>query len=235
MNNQEKFSGFDKKSVKFFKDLEKNNTREWFDAHRDIYDEYILRPAVLFIRDLGKKLQKISPNFVADPRRDKSIFRIQRDTRFSRDKKPFKTHLGIYFWEGENKKLENPGFYFHFDSKRIMLGGGLHVIPKQYLKTYRDSVVDSNYGSDLVKILKKISKNDEYKAGWEKYKKVPRGYDPDHPNSKLLLNGGIGFIYETKIPEEMFSEELLNFCYKVYKDISPLHFWIIDMIGRSNN
>ena len=232
MATQEKFKGFSKKSIKFFRELEKNNTKEWFEDNKDIFDEYIMQPAVFFVRDMGEKLKIISPEIVADPRRDKSIFRIHRDTRFSKDKRPFKTHLGIYFWEGEEKKLENPGFYFHFDSKNILFAGGMHIFPKQYLNIFRGAAIDTVKGKELAKVLNKINKNKDYKLGWEKYKKVPRGYNSSSLNSEYLLYGGIGFVYESKIPDVLYSEKLLNFSYKIYKDFSPLHSWIISNVCK---
>ena len=77
------FKGFSKKSLKLFSDLEKNNTKDWFSANRNIFDDEILFPAKAFVTDMGERLIKIAPDIVADPRTDKSIFRIHRDTRFS--------------------------------------------------------------------------------------------------------------------------------------------------------
>lgn len=232
MPDEEKFRGFNKKSVNFFRDLEKNNSRDWFVSNKDTFDENVMLPAVLYVNSLGKKLRKSVPGITADPRRDKSIFRINRDTRFSNNKTPYKTHLGIYFWEGEGKKLDNPGFYFHFDGKNLLLAGGMHIIPRQYLKNYRDAVVDPDSGKNLNRIISKIRKNEKYKLGWEKYKKIPKGYDPQHPNNRLLLYGGIGFMYETKIPDELYSEELIDYTAKVFKDFLPLHLWLREMMER---
>ena len=223
------FNGFSKQTVKFFRDLEKNNSKKWFDQNRDTYDEYVMKPAVEFVKGMGEKLKSISPDIVADPRRDKSIFRLNRDTRFSNNKVPYKTHLGIYFWEGEGKKLENPGFYFQLDQKNIMLGAGMHIFPKQMLKPYRDAVTGGTSGSELKKIISKISKYKNYKLGWSKYKKIPRGYDPNHPNSEYLLYGGIGFIVEDPLTDVLYSEKLVDHCFKFFKDVSPLHSWLTEL------
>ncbi len=170
---------------------------------------------------------EIAPDIVADPRTDKSIFRIHRDTRFSKEKIPYKTHLGIYFWEGTAKKLENPGFYFQFDKDSIFLGVGMHIFPKDMIKNYRDAVVDKKKGAELQKAIKSVTKkNSEYELGWVKYKKVPRGYEKEHPLADYLLYGGIGFHYNSKIPNEFYSEKLLDFTYKIFKDMSPIHVWV---------
>jgi len=226
---ENKFNGFTKKTVSFFRGLEKNNSKEWFAQKRDLYDDHVMLPSALFVSEMGEKLRKISPGIVADPRRDKSIFRLNRDVRFGTNKQPYKTHLGIYFWEGKGKKLENPGFYFQLDKSKIMFGVGMHIFPKEMIAPYRDAVTDPSKGGELRKIINRISKNKEYKLGWVKYKKSPRGYDPEHPNKDYLLYGGIGFMFEAKHPKELFGGDFLDYSFKVFKDISPLHKWIMEI------
>ncbi|MGH7885365.1 MAG: TIGR02453 family protein, partial [Thermodesulfobacteriota bacterium] len=200
------------------------------DLNRRIFDDHVMLPASLFVKEAGKRLRTISPDIVADPRRDKSIFRINKDTRFSKDKTPYKTHLGIYFWEGEEKKLECPGFYFQCDSKNIMFGVGMYMFSNINLKKYRDAVVDKKLGGELNQIIKKITINEDYQLGWAKYKKVPSGYDKDHPNANLLLYSGIGFIIEKKIPKEFYSEHFLDYSFKIFNDLSPIHFWLMKVL-----
>lgn len=223
---QDKFEGFGKNSLKFFSDLEKNNTRDWFTANRHIYENDILIPAKAFVTDMGERLRKLAPDITADPRTDKSIFRIHRDTRFSTEKIPYKTHMGIYFWDGPAKKLENPGFYFQFGKDSLFLGTGMHIFPKEMIGAYRDAVVDKKKGAELQKAIDKVrEKNDDYELGWIKYKKAPRGYDKDHPRAEYLLYGGIGFHYSSEIPDKFFSAELVNFTYRIFSDMAPVFHW----------
>ena len=104
------FNGFTKETFRFFRDLENNNTKEWFQENRTLYEKNVMEPAQEYVMEMGERLKSISPKIVAIPKTDKSIFRIYRDVRFSKDKTPYKTHLGIFFWEGPRKKLGNPGF-----------------------------------------------------------------------------------------------------------------------------
>lgn len=224
--SQDNFSGFSKKTVKFFKDLETNNKREWFDENRNIFDDHVMLPATLFVKDMGERLQGIFPDIVADPRRDKSIFRINKDTRFSKDKTPYKTHLGIYFWDGDGKKLENPGFYFQCDSENILYGVGMHIFTKDHLKKYRDAVVHKKLGKELTQIINNINEEGDYILGWTKYKKVPSGYDKNNTNADLLLYGGIGFRYETEIPKEFYSEDFIDYSFNIFKELSPIFLWV---------
>lgn len=226
------FNGFSSQTIQFLSELENNNTKNWFEANRHIFDDYVISEAKNFVITMGQKLQDIAPGIVAIPKIDKSIFRLHRDVRFSKDKSPYKTHIGVFFWEGPGKKLENPGFYFHLEHNRLFLGVGLHMFPKHILSAYRDAVVDEKLGPELYKIIEDINKNKNYKLGWEKYKKTPRGYDDKHPNATYLLHGGLGFEYESIIPAELYSGKLLNLVYTVFKDMYPIHFWLLKMINR---
>ncbi len=226
MVSDNKFNGFTKKTITFLRGLEKNNSKEWFDENRDLYDDYLMMPATLYVKEMGEKLKTISPGIVADPRRDKSIFRLNRDVRFGANKKPYKTHLGIYFWDGKGKKLENTGFYFQLDKSKIMFGVGMHIFPREMLNPYRDAVTDPEMGGELKKIITKISKNTDYKFGWTKYKRIPKGYDPNHPNKDYLLYGGIGFMYEEQNPKVLFDKKFIDYSFKIFNDMSPIHKWL---------
>ena len=223
----ENFTGFTKSSLKFFSDLEIYNSKSWFDKNRLIFENEVLYPAKLFVNEMGERLQKIAPDIVADARTDKSIFRIHRDIRFSNDKTPYKTHLGIWFWEGKKKKLENPGFYLQFDKNSLFLGVGMYRFNKESLEIYRDAVVDPVKGKKLSNAVGNvILKNPQYVLGWKHYKQIPRGYDKNHPNSEFLLYGGIGFQYSTEIPEQFFSSELINYTFRIFENMLPIHNWL---------
>ncbi len=226
MVETDEFGGFSKDTFKFLKDLENNNKKEWFEEHRETYEEKVLQPSLSFIVEMGERLSSIAPDIVAIPKTDKSIFRIYKDIRFSKDKTPYKTHIGIFFWEGKRKKLENPGFYLQLNKNSIFVAGGLYIFPKDLLKSYRDAVVDPKKGSELRRIIKKITRNGLYKVGDTHYKKVPRGYDPKHPNAELLLYNGIHAFCEVPLPKVIYSSDFREYCYKIFKDYSPLHAWV---------
>jgi len=234
MRNESEFNGFSKETFKFLKDLEKNNDKNWFGSNRDIFDKYLMEPAEKFVLNMGKTLKTIAPKIVADPRRDRSIFRMNRDTRFSNDKTPYKTHIGIFFWEGLRKKMENPGFYIHINKSKVFVGVGLHVFPKPLLEAYRESVVHPKYGAEMVGAIKKASKNSLYKIGWRHLKKLPRGYDPNHPNARWLLYNGLGVYYERSLPDEIYSKEFIDYCFNIFRAMSPVHNWLLNMNLRAN-
>jgi uncharacterized protein (TIGR02453 family) len=223
-------SEFPKDTLAFLNKLSKNNNREWFSANRINYDKDFLEPAIHFVVEMGEKLQKISPNIHAIPKIDKSIFRIYRDIRFSKKSEPYKTNLGLYFWEGPGKKMEGSGFYFHLEPKQFGIGGGMYLFSKEHLKKYRDTVSDPAKGKILDSIVKKITKKGIYTIKGKHYKKSPRGYDPNSKYAEYLLYNGIYAWYESKNLNELDGGLYINFVYKIFKDISPLHKWLVGNI-----
>lgn len=226
MSDETKFEGFSKATFKFFKDLENNNKKEWFEENRSVFEKNIMEPAQDFVMEMGERLKSSCPKITAIPKVDKSIFRIYRDVRFSKDKTPYKTHLGIFLWEGPRKKLGNPGFYMQLDKSKILIAGGQYSFPDELLKSYRDVICDPKKGAEVTKILNKIGKNSSYILGGKHYKKVPRGYDKENPNADLLLHNGLYYYYEGPIPKEANSKDFLDYCYNVFMEIFPLHKWL---------
>ena len=224
------FAGFSRETLQFFGSLGQNNNRQWFEAHRHIYDRHVLPEAQDFVVVMGERLRKISSDINADPRVDKSIFRLHRDTRFSKDKSPYKTHLGLVFWEGPFKKLEAPLFYFHLEGEKLFLAAGMHIFPKEFIPVYREAVVDQKKGAELDKVLEAVTGKDAYLPGWEKYKTVPRGFDAAHPRSELLKYGGIGFSIEMPPVDELFDDRAADFVFRHFENMAPIYLWLKKLI-----
>lgn len=230
--NQKQFSGFSKPTVSFFKALKKNNDKDWFRKNKKDFDDHVMLPAKAFVTAMGEKLQELVPHIIAIPKTDRSIFRIYRDTRFSPDKSPYKTHLGIYFWEGIRPKMECPGFYFHLEPPNLMLGGGFYIFPKNTLERYRNAVVHPDSGEEFSRILGAITQQQGYTLGGKHYKRIPSGFDAAHPNAEYLLYNGLYAGTESKIPDEFFSRDLLDYCLQKFKPMIELHRWLVTMDTR---
>ena len=129
------FPGFPPQSVQFLTDLRANNDRLWFEEHRSDFEKYIQTPAKQFANSMSQALETISPPAHAHLPVHHSIFRIHRDLRFSKDKTPYKTHLGVWFWQGNRPKMENSGYYFHLEPSNLRLGIGIYNFAKPYLNT----------------------------------------------------------------------------------------------------
>ena len=158
---------------RFLTCLKRNNDREWFQAHKDEYQKYALEPAVKFISDFAAPLYAISPYLVADPRTSRgSLFRIYRDTRFSADKKPYKTHVAMRF-SHRGKDVHSPGFYLHLEPGGCFAASGLwHPEPPTLLKV-RNAIV--NGGGEWRAVRKFLNWDDATKLS-----RPPRGFPPDH-------------------------------------------------------
>lgn len=233
MPETSEFRGFTKETVSFFRGLKKNNTREWFEGHRDMYEQHVMEPAKAFVVALGVRLKEISPNIVAAPKINKSIFRLNRDTRFSQDKSPYKPNLGLYFWEGPRCRMESPGFYAHFEPPTFLLGAGYYMFPDWLMERYRRAVIHPKYGKELSKILDTIVKTTDFKIGGQHYKRTPAGYDASHTNAPLLLHNGLHAGWETTIPDVLFTPGLPDFCFDKFKPTAPLYRWFIALTSRS--
>ncbi len=225
------FTGFPREGLQFLTDLKANNTKEWFDDNRATYDEKVLAPARAFVLEMGARLREIAPDIRAEPKINKSLFRIYRDTRFSQDKTPYKTNLAVWFWEGEGKRMECPGFYFDMSPERIFMGTGIYMFPtKELLHHYREAVDDDEFGEALEAVVVKLKAAGLELSSGKQLKRVPREYDKEHVRGDLLRHKGLTAGLELPISEEVHSEAILDLCMKHFKAMNPLHAWIRELL-----
>ncbi|MBA4378336.1 MAG: TIGR02453 family protein [Gemmatimonas sp.] len=191
------------------------------------------RPGARLRRGDGRAAASLAPQIQFDPRTDGSgsIFRIHRDVRFSKDKSPYKTHLGIFFWEGQRKW--GPGFYFHLEPPRLQLYVGKYVFDKEELATWRAAVADPTRGAALARLTAKIEKKG-YELGGQRYKRVPAGFAADHPRAELLKHDSVWVRRDGPVPAELRSRDLLDFCQAHFKAMSPLHGWLREFSLKSD-
>lgn len=232
MLDQYRFAGFPRGCVRFYADLARHNDRVWFADHKRQYQEDVLVPARAFVVEMGARLRTLAPEIRFDPRTDGSgsIFRIHRDVRFSKDKSPYKTHLGIFFWEGQRKW--GPGFYFHLEPPRLQLYVGKYVFDRQDLLAWRTLIDDPGRGPVLGALLKRLKRRG-YQVGGQHYKRVPAGFSRDHPQADLLRHNSIWLCHDGAIPAELFSRRLLDHCFRHFKAMSPLHAWLRDLFAAN--
>lgn len=219
------FIGFPREFFSYFQNLKNNNSKEWFETNRNDYEKYVLHPSREFVIAMGQKLRRIAPEINAIPKINKSLFKINRDVRFSKDKSPYKTYMGIWLWDGNRKRMESPGYYLHVENKAVLIGVGIKMFPKHLLDRYRQAVVDKRSGADLKKAVKKVV-DQGYLVNGKHYKKVPRGYDADHPNAELLLYNGLTARIEEQVPDAFFSNAMIDYAYSHYRNMLPLNRWL---------
>lgn len=167
---------FTRSTLSFLTDLKANNDRDWFAANKERYEEHVRLPALAFIADFAPHLAEISSNFVADPRPvGGSMFRIYRDVRFSSDKSPYKTHVGLQFRHVDGKDVHAPGFYLGVEPEGSVAAMGMWHPDREALGRVREWIVaEPDEWSDVVASTG---------LAWygESLTRAPRGFDSDHP------------------------------------------------------
>ena len=159
----------------FLRELEQHNEREWFNANKDRYERELKEPALAFVEDLGYRLPQVARHLTANQR---SLFRIYRDTRFSKDKTPYKTHVGIYFRHARAADGDTPGLYLHLEPREVFLAAGIWHPGTPALKRIRDALaVRPEAWRAAVADIEPAWRL----GGGNPLKRPPAGYRADHP------------------------------------------------------
>jgi uncharacterized protein (TIGR02453 family) len=206
---------------RFLRDLKANNTREWFAENKERYEDAVRGPALDFVSDFAPRLEEISPHFIADPRPSGgSLFRIHRDTRFSRDKSPYKTHTGIQFRHELGRDAHAPGFYLHLEPKAVFAGAGVWHPDGTALAAIRDAIVADPDGWRSATSGQRAFRR-ELTLGGDSLKRAPAGYDPEHPLVEDLKRKDF-VCYRTLEEREVCSAGFAEQLAGVYRAASPL-------------
>lgn len=224
------FAGFPAALPAFLRELRANNNKQWFDAHREDYRTSYVTPAKQFVVAAGERLRHFAPDIEAQPRVLGSIFRINRDTRFSKDKTPYKDRLDLWFWEGERRGALS-GFFVRFTPETVAVGAGCHGFDK-HLADFRRALADETSGLKLAGIVKTLEKHG-YELGGKHYKRAPRdvavGCEALRP---LLLHNALYAHHEQLADDTLLSEEILHDCVRHWSAFAPLHQWLIRHVQK---
>lgn len=219
-------------AVKFLAELRENNNRTWFTENRDRAEELLLSPARELVVEVGELLRKKRPDIIADPRTDRSIYRLNRDTRFSRDKTPYKTHLALWWWEGREGRLECPGFYYHLTPDGWGWSIGCYRFSEAGLNGWRESLLDPKKAQVFRRLVKDFEKNGGIFSEPE-LKRAPAGFAPDHPMIEWLRHKGFyTWNEETPHPNELFGPEAAEFIYERFTAGLKLHDWLVKALQQ---
>ena len=223
------FHGFEKPLLRFLKELDKHNDRDWFHENKARYEGYVREPALAFIRAFRAELGKISPYFVASDRRvGGSLMRVYRDTRFGKDKTPYKTNVGIHFRHELCGDVHAPGFYVHIEPRGCFLGAGIwHPDPKS-LKKIRAAI------DEKPKLWTKARDDKKFRATFElagdSLKTAPRDYAKDHPMIEDLRRKdfiAVRNLTEADVIKPCFLQAVGN----AFRSSSPFVRFLCDAIG----
>jgi uncharacterized protein (TIGR02453 family) len=221
------FAGFPREGLEFLAGLASDNTGEYFDSHRATYASALLQPAKDFVIVLGEELrERVSPGLRAEPRVNGSILRINRDTRFSTDKRPYKEHLDIWFWEGDAPSRERPGLSVRLRPATVVLSAGIHRLEPAALAAYRAAVDDDRTGIALDEAIEDATMLRGVTLGGLAYKRVPRGFDADHPRAELLRHGALYVSGEWKLPRSVSGPGFVGWAVERLEQIAPVERWL---------
>lgn len=209
-------SYFDTDFLKFFKELEQNNSKKWFDTNRKRYVKNIKEPFYKFIQEMIIRLQDEDDDLYTDPK--ESIFRINRDLRFSKDKTPYKIQTSAALSTGGRKAIDSPGYYIQLSHNRMMFGGGLYNPSKDGLYRIRSYI--KKYPTRLSKLVEEQDFKDNFgKLLGEKNKRVPiefKNLSENQPAS-LIDNKQFYYMQESTDVHDMLKSDFINHIIPVYK------------------
>jgi uncharacterized protein (TIGR02453 family) len=231
----EKFTGFRPAALTFLRLLARNNRREWFEANRDRYESEVKRPLQILVEEIDARLGELAPEMVGNPKR--SIFRIYRDVRFSKDKSPYKTNAAAWFYHrdaghavGTAAVHGGAGFYFQIAPKECMVAGGIWMPPTAALKELREAIAEDPGA------LESILNATAFKRAFGKLseeavlKRPPRGFDADHPAAALLRYKS--FTVSRELTEaQVLSPKLPDIVAKQYATMLPFVRWLNRVLG----
>ncbi len=228
------FQGF-KGALDFLKEIRKNNNKEWFEAHRDVYEKTILNPSKAFVVEMGEHLLALEPTVEAEPKMNKSLFKMYRDVRrMGENKEPLKSKIGIIFPQGgwNGCRLQKSSFYLHFSPEELFVAVGVRWFNKPMLDAYREYIKEDKRRASLAKTLQNLTQMG-YTTIEKGYKKYPKGFAAEMADVELSLQKGMA-TYKVLDPNIIENgEDLISTLYKIYEDMLPLQQIMYEVSQRA--
>ncbi len=221
------FAGFPKEGITFLKQLKKNNNRDWFNKHKPTYEEHVKLPMQSLTESLKQPMSKVAPEIQVDPKR--SMFRIYRDTRFSKDKTPYKTHVAaVYHHRGHWE--DSAGYYVHIEPGGVYAGGGIYMPSSDQLKRIRTSIADKP--KEFLAIVSDDTFVKRFKSlEGSKLQRIPLGFPKDHMMGEWLKYKS--FYTGVQLKEEAcYSPKFVDRLVQVYADLLPMIRFLNGALGK---
>jgi uncharacterized protein (TIGR02453 family) len=224
------FTGFPKETFAFLEGIVAHNEKAWFEAHRDLYDAGYVAPARAFVEALGPALRKISPTVTFEAKINGSLQRINRDIRFTKDKRPYKEHINLWFWHGDNKGWDTPGFWFSLAPKHVYLGVGMYGLEKAQLDSFRQSIIHPRSGRALLAAAGAVRRAGDYEVAGKTRKLMPRGFEADPDRAEYLLYEGL--YASTTLPVAVAKrDDFIAVVAGHFKTMWPIGKWLLDEVA----
>lgn len=209
-------------------ELRENNRREWFAGNRGRYEEFVKAPALHWVSAMGERLKSIDGEIVVDTRTNGSgcLMRAARDTRFSKDKSPYKVNVAMMWWRGGGKKTQRPAFGMQITPDDAGLMAGMFHFAKPMLDAYRGAVLDEALGEELASMAKSIEAAG-YQLSGSHYKTAPRGFDKNHSRVEWLRYKAL-YAGRHDIPPSLITgPRLIEVCFEHFSKLSPIYHWLV--------
>lgn len=211
---------FSRKTIRFLRDLALNNEREWFGENKQRYEDEVRQPALDYITAMTPALHGISPHFEATAKKvGGSLMRVYRDTRFSKDKTPYKTNIGIQFRHSRGKDVHAPGFYMHIEPERVFLGAGIWKPDNTTLSAVR-TLIDE-HPDEWQAMKRKLENKHGFELVGDSLKRPPKGFDKEHPLLDDLKRKD--FIATCELPlSSVYEKDFVKLTSSRFKHAAPL-------------
>lgn len=221
-------SPFSPRLFNFLVELKANNNREWFAENKPRYEEDVLAASMEFVVQMQSRITKHSRYLTAEPKRvGGSIMRIYRDTRFAKDKTPYKTNVGIHFRHSIGGDVHAPGLYVHLEPNACFLAAGIWLPPTEPLAAIRQSIQE--HPTDWKKAVRSKKFLDRFKLDGDSLKTAPRGIDPNHPDIEDLRRKSFAGI--TPIADKtLLQSNVIDTIADAFQDAKPLMKFLCDAL-----
>jgi len=217
------FTGFPASGLSFLTTLGSKN-RDWFQANKKQYDDEVAQPAKDFVSALTELLQdRVSPFIEGQPKTNASISPINNDLRFNPDASPYKDHLLMKWWEGDNKKLA-PTLYVRLSQDQVGFASGMMLAD---LDRWR-SAVGNDAGAALATAIAELENEFDVDVAGLALKKVPKPWPQDHPRADLLRHKMFQVRWPEPTPSSVSTDEFADFCVSRLALLAEIHFWLRD-------
>ena len=225
------FEGFGPGALGFLAELAENNDRGWFAENRARYERDLLEPERAFVEAIAGEFAKVDPRVRAVSSVDRSIYRINRDTRFTRDKSPYKTYADLWFWIGPDRKSA-PGYFVRLVPCAVWVGGGAHQLTDEQLQRYRLGVVSPERGPRLVSIVEQ-ARSVGLEVSGEGLKRPPAGFSAQGAAAELLRYKWLHALRKVSPPPELGSAGFVAWCMHEFAAVRPLVDWLAETIEEA--
>lgn len=228
------FTAFRPAALRFLRQLKRRNTRTWFEANRAIYETEIRTPFKALVEELDLRLARFAPEIVGEPRR--SLFRINRDVRFSKDKSPYKTNAACWFYHVDagrgvgSEAQGGAGFYFQIAPDECFLGAGLWMPPRPSLNRVREALADDWKGFERIVLAPAFRRRFGPPDEEAMLVRLPRGYGPDHPAARWLRYQSFS-AGRTLSESDVLSPRLPAILARDFEALTPLVRWLNGALG----